>query len=316
MSKVAFSIIVPCFNVEDTIIRCLDSIVSQSFNNFEIILVDDGSTDRTPQIIEEFTRGKSQFKILTQANGGLANARNTGLSFALGEYVWFVDSDDYVDLNFLNELYSIAIEHNLDFIESDFYFYWSDKKIRKANIFGDNTTDRIMSGIEYITSIASGKNYWSTVWKAIFRREIIIRNNLGFEPGIYFEDVLFVNNFLNHSNRTSFLTKPLYYYVQTQNSIIRGRGSEKVYKRWRDNYFVLERIIANNEKIPVEKVIPLVKIANGLHPIFIFKSKEYRQFTGKIWHRLSFKQKVITIFSWFRLEVLRKLRIVKKIVFS
>ena len=112
MAKV--SIIIPVYNVESYLRRCLDSVVNQTLKDIEIILVNDGSTDGSLAICEEYAKNDDRIKIITRKNGGLSAARNTGLDNATSEYIGFIDSDDWVDTNFFENLYNTAIEKNCD----------------------------------------------------------------------------------------------------------------------------------------------------------------------------------------------------------
>lgn len=128
MEKV--SIIVPVYNVESYLDECLTSLVNQSLNDIKIIIVNDGSTDSSQKIIDKYAlRYPEKIMALNKENGGLASARNFGLQYAQGEYVGFVDSDDYVDVNMYNEMYNLAIKNNADLVVCDleYFFEYSNK---------------------------------------------------------------------------------------------------------------------------------------------------------------------------------------------
>ena len=119
--SVAISIIVPIYKVEKTLRKALDSILSQTFTNYELILVNDGSPDNCPAICEEYAAKDMRIKLINKENGGLSSARNAGLSVAKGEYTIFVDPDDYIDAEGLDELYATAIKENADITICDLY---------------------------------------------------------------------------------------------------------------------------------------------------------------------------------------------------
>ena len=119
MSKV--SIVVPIYNVEKYLEQCIDSIINQTLKDIEIILVDDGSPDNCPQICDDYAKKDSRIKVVHKKNGGLSSARNAGIEVATGDYIGFVDSDDYIELDMYEKMYSIAIENNVDFVMSDYY---------------------------------------------------------------------------------------------------------------------------------------------------------------------------------------------------
>ena len=121
MNKPLISVVVPVYNVEQYLKKCLDSIIKQKYNNLEIIIVNDGSTDNSQKICQEYVKKDKRIKLITQKNQGLSAARNTGIDNAHGKYISFVDSDDYLDLEFINELYNTIIENKSDISACDFW---------------------------------------------------------------------------------------------------------------------------------------------------------------------------------------------------
>ena len=119
MSKV--SIVVPIYNVEKYLKQCIESIINQTLQDIEIILVDDGSPDNCPQICDEYAKKDSRIKVVHKKNGGLSSARNAGIEVATGDFIGFVDSDDYIELDMYEKMYNIAKENHVDFVVSDYY---------------------------------------------------------------------------------------------------------------------------------------------------------------------------------------------------
>lgn len=120
MEESLISVVVPIYKVEKYLVKCIDSIIEQSYRNIELILVDDGSPDSCPQICEEYRKKDSRIKVIHKQNGGLSDARNAGMEIATGEWITFIDSDDYVGINFLKELYSSAINTKADISICDY----------------------------------------------------------------------------------------------------------------------------------------------------------------------------------------------------
>lgn len=121
MEEKLISIIVPVYNVEKYLKECIDSVISQTYKNLEIILVDDGSTDKSGEICDEYSKKDSRIKVIHKENGGLSDARNVALDIAKGEYIGFVDSDDYVEKDMFETLYKLAEEHNTEISSISFY---------------------------------------------------------------------------------------------------------------------------------------------------------------------------------------------------
>ena len=124
---IKISIIIPVYNVEDYLSQCLDSVLSQDFDDFEVICVNDGSTDNSLIILEKYAKLDSRIKIISQINGGLGSARNTGLKHANGEYVMFIDSDDYISEGSLKKIYYNAVSNNSDIVIFEFCQFGEDK---------------------------------------------------------------------------------------------------------------------------------------------------------------------------------------------
>ena len=120
------SVIVPVYNVEKYLSRCLTSLINQTLDNIEIIIVNDGSTDKSDEIIREYKKANNNIIYVTKENGGLSSARNFGLIYATGEYIAFLDSDDYVDRNIYKKMYEKAKETNSDYVECDFIWQYED----------------------------------------------------------------------------------------------------------------------------------------------------------------------------------------------
>ena len=133
------SIIVPVYNVEQYINRCIDSLLGQTLKDIEIILVDDGSPDQCPQICDEYARKDSRIKVIHKKNNGLGYARNSGLELATGEYIAFVDSDDYVNINMYEKLYNETINNNFDIVYCGFIVENKDK-----STYEEKKKDRIL----------------------------------------------------------------------------------------------------------------------------------------------------------------------------
>lgn len=210
------SIIVPFYNVESYIERCLETLVNQTLQEIEIILVNDGSKDRTINIVNKF-KEKYPEKIvyLEKENGGLSDARNFGIPYAKGEYIAFLDSDDYIELNMYETMYEIAKKEKSDMVECDFYWEYPDKK-------------RIDKGIIY-----NGKNEMLekvrvVAWNKLIKRDVIQRAQIEFPKGLRYEDVEFTYKLIPYLEKVSFCKEPMVHYIQREGSISNSQNERTI----------------------------------------------------------------------------------------
>lgn len=207
MSKL--SIIVPVYNTEKYLPRCLDSIKNQSFSDFEVVLIDDGSTDNSGRICDEYSKKDDRFIVIHQQNKGLSGARNVGIERIKNNessYISFIDSDDYLHPDLYSELLSVMDELT-DFVSCDFFFD------RSGTILPYKSFDSGSDGKATIHK-ALLDGYGGNVWNKIFRKSIIIDNNLRFPAISPAEDVVFVCEYLFFVKVPRRIEKNLYYYNQ------------------------------------------------------------------------------------------------------
>lgn len=208
------SIIVPVYNTEKYLEKCLNSLVKQSLKDLEIIIVNDGSTDNSEEIINQF-RQKYSNKIvyLKKENGGLSDARNYGLSYANSEYVGFVDSDDYVELNMFEKLYDLAKEKNLDLAECNFVWEYPNK-----------------TKIDYGINYSEKKEFFLfgrvMVCNKLFKTSIIKNNNITFPKSLNYEDIEFFYKLIPYINNCYLIDDIFYHYMQRENSIINNQNEK------------------------------------------------------------------------------------------
>lgn len=200
------SIIVPVYNVEKYLKKCLDSLVNQSLKAVEIIVVNDGSTDSSQKIIDLYDDKYPNIIALTKKNGGLSDARNYGMRYASGEYIGFVDSDDYVELNMYELMYQKAKEDDCDIVECDLFHDYADGRDEEY-------------GIEYYDKKMMLMMGRSVVWNKIYRRTWLESTGVKFLKGLIYEDVAFYSMIVPYINRISYVNIPLIHYVQRRNSL-------------------------------------------------------------------------------------------------
>lgn len=219
------SLIVPIYNVENYLERALKSIENQNFKDFEVILVDDGSEDKSPEIAEKFCEKNSNFKLIKQKNKGPASARNAALEIALGKYIAFMDSDDFLEPEFLSTLYSLAIESNADITCCNFNIYYPSKDLKMFMPF--NSKPGIYENPKALGKLILDVGIHYYVWNKIYKRELFEKNKIKFE-NMYFEDISTCPKLFYYSKKVAITQKALYNYTSRESSILHSINAEKV----------------------------------------------------------------------------------------
>ena len=205
------SIIVPVYNTKDYLKKCLDSLVNQTLDDYEIIVVNDGSPDDSQKIIDEYvSKYPGVIKSYVKENGGLSDARNYGLKFAKGDYIGFVDSDDYVEENMFELLYNKAIEKSFDITVCDVNYIYENKNVLVSSRIENDTYDIKQSMIDI----------YPAAWNKIYKRALF-ENGVIFKKGVWYEDVEFLYRLFPYIKSIGVVKLGLYNYVQCDNSIIK-----------------------------------------------------------------------------------------------
>ncbi|MCM3253617.1 glycosyltransferase family 2 protein [Priestia aryabhattai] len=214
------SIIVPVYNVEKYVGKCLHSLVNQTLKDIEIIIVNDGSTDNSQVIIDDYVKNYGNKLVsLNKKNGGLSDARNFGLKHAKGEYVGFIDSDDWVELNMYEKLYNHCQETNADIIISDFIFE-PDNSIIHANL-KNGVEINLKSNPELLLIEPS-------VCNKLFKRSLFYENNIEFPYGLFHEDRLAISKLYYHAEKIYYVKEAFYHYLKhRENSITTSVNMKK-----------------------------------------------------------------------------------------
>ena len=221
------SILVPIYNVEKYLRQCLDSIVAQSLKDIEIICINDGSTDNSLQIIEEYAQKDNRIKIINKQNSGYGASMNKGLDAAIGEYIGIVESDDYIKENMFEALYNLANSKDLDIAKSDYYYYYSKDNIsRHSGRIPLKNVGKIFSVKDDVDVL----RIWPAIWSSVYKREFLKENNIRFleTPGASYQDTSFAFKTLACAKKVWFTNKAYLFYRQdNENSSINSKG--KVY---------------------------------------------------------------------------------------
>lgn len=209
MTKI--SIIVPVYNVEIYLERCLNSLVKQTLKDIEIIVVNDGSPDNSQKIIDKYAKKYNNLKAYTKKNGGLSSARNFGLKYANGEYIAFVDSDDYVERDMYEKMYNKAKQNNYDIVVCNLNYIYETKIVKAySNISNELTNkDEIKKSMNYI---------YPSAWNKIFNRKLF-DNDVRFKEKVWFEDVEFLYRLYPYIESIGVVNDHLYNYVQREGTI-------------------------------------------------------------------------------------------------
>ncbi|MCB2293951.1 glycosyltransferase [Clostridium algoriphilum] len=217
MQSIKVSLIIPVYNVEDYIEKCLRSVLSQTLKDIEIIIVNDGSTDQSMKIVGSFEDEHSNIHIINKKNGGLSSARNRGLKVASGKYVAFIDSDDYIDETMLQQLYNSAEANNLDIVSCDLTKVDLSGKvlgIEKNTLKYDHTYDKHEVIGEYLLN-----NIPSYAWNKLYKKELFDKYEITYPEGRLYEDIKPTFELLSKAVKVGFIDKPLYFYVQRGGAI-------------------------------------------------------------------------------------------------
>ena len=284
MDKVKISFIVPVYNVEDYLGQCVESILEQDYEEKEIILVDDGSTDSSGSICDEYAEKYENVTVIHKENGGASDARNYGLKKAAGEYILFVDADDFIEKNSLKKIVEIVILNNVDIVFLEANHYFDDGKVVPL---GDRITKDAVYGKnkeEVLDFLCISPKYPASPCTKLIKRKMIIDNELWFEKGLLAEDLDWCMKLFLCAETFDYCSSKYYNYRQNR----MGSASNTIRPQLvRDMLYILEKWsrIAETKSV-VEKKFILSQMAYEL-PIVMFlygllDRKERIQFKGRI----------------------------------
>ena len=221
------SILVPTYNVEKYLVECMESIVNQTLQDIEIICVDDGSTDNSGKILDEYASKDKRIKVIHKENGGYGKAMNVGLDNATGEYIGIVEPDDYIALDMYETLYNVAKENDLDFVKADFNrFVGKDENLQLFYNKLDNS-NKYYNKVINIQEEQKPFYFIMNTWSGIYKREYINKYNIRHNetPGASFQDNVFWFQTFVYAKRAYFLNKPFYMNRRDNpNSSVKNKG--------------------------------------------------------------------------------------------
>ena len=324
MERPKVSIIVPIYNVERFLDRCMDSLLNQTLKDIEIIMVDDGSPDNCPQMCDEYAKKDSRVKVVHKANAGLGYARNSGLDVASGEYVAFVDSDDYVDLDAYQTMYNEAVRVNADYVCCGYkriahgkcVWEYAGETYNKSDLFkGGECVEFLKGMIGKDSSNHRFSHFDFAVWHGIYQRRVLEQYNVRFcsERDLISEDIVFHLDFIPHCHTIQTIPNTYYNYCLNEgtlttkykdgrfDAVVKLHGYIREYVREHDNYQLKEGIEKRLDAFFFDKVNSTLSYesnCNKRNPIDMIKlicnSKEVKALLMRIdTSNLDIKKQVI-----------------------
>lgn len=242
--NVKLSVIVPVYNVQNYLRRCIDSIISQSFTNFELILVDDGSTDSSTEICDEYEKTDQRIKVVHKSNGGLSSARNFGIDVAEGDYISFIDSDDWIEPTMFQDMLSCLESTHADICICGLRTVLENGEIEEEVKYNSSCT---LSGSQATKILLLDKEIPSFAWNKIYKRALW--HTIRFPIGRYYEDTAIIYKVFTLAQLISITDQVYYNYFRCPNSICLNPDLGKELKRRNDNFLAFfERYMFTVEK--------------------------------------------------------------------
>lgn len=223
MENQLISVIVPVYNVEEYLKQCLDSILEQTFSNYEVILVNDGSTDSSGLICQEYAEKDSRIRYFEKENGGLSDARNYGIEQAQGEYLTFVDSDDFLDKMHLNVLYTALVSNNVDISIVNYANYQTSNATFYLHTFGEYYEKNYSSEelLDNLAILERNDLSFSTIWGKLYKRSVF--SFLRFPKGVIGEDVALIYKIYTQVDKIVYAHKDTYIYRENDSGITKSK---------------------------------------------------------------------------------------------
>ncbi|MEY8733657.1 glycosyltransferase [Peribacillus frigoritolerans] len=225
MKDKLISVIIPIYNVQDLLPKCIESIINQTYEKLEIILVNDGSKDNSALICEQYAKKDKRIKVIHKPNGGLSDARNAGLEIAKGDYIAFVDSDDYIINNAYEVMILEATRHDLDIVAANAEVLNGKSK---SNLMKEkHMPTEIITGLDYLCESIKQSSFQACAWLNLYRKNLLIDNNFYFEKGLLHEDEEWTPRVFLKANKVKYMDFKFYNYVIREGSIMTKKDKTK-----------------------------------------------------------------------------------------
>lgn len=292
------SVIVPVYNVEKYLFKCLDSLVNQTLKEIEIIVVNDGTKDNSQKIIDLFTEKYSNVKGYIKNNGGLADARNFGIRYATGEYIGFIDSDDYIEPEMYEMMYNKARECNSDLVVCDLEYVWENSE--RSPLF--------MPGIKSYKDFDVRRCIFMSplfAWNKIYKKSFFLDSNLEYSVGKWYEDIPVTVPLFALANNIGYVDEVFIHYLQRKSSIMGSEYDPRMYDIFSQMIFIYNYYKKNNYLDEYHEEIEYLFIEHlMLYGAFRFlRTKEYKKMCSKSFEIMNNyfpnyrKNKYINVFS-------------------
>lgn len=313
------SVIIPVYNVENYIEASIKSVIEQSYKNIEIILVNDGSTDNSGKICDSFAALDNRIKVIHKSNSGVSAARNSGIESASGDYICFIDSDDYVTADYVKHMYDVAEKYNSDITTSNQYKIWNDGKV--VELFKRNApygSVIVKSGTETLSDMLYGKTCYATCCCKLYKKEIF--KNIRFPEYRMGEDSFTMYKCFLAADSVAHLYQPDYYYVQHESSAMHSVDYSKFYdyielsdafmrivsKDYPELFLpAVNRLIENNFWVYMKMRTEPSKYTKQLNHI-IKNIKTYRKYALKD-KNVCLRTRTACLLSFFGMNILNKI---------
>lgn len=251
------SVIIPVYNVENYLPKCLDSVIGQTYTSLEIICVNDGSPDNSADILDAYAKKDGRIRIVNQKNRGLSGARNTGITYATGDYIVFIDSDDWMDTDAIEQAVVVAEKNNSDVVMWGYTREFGDRSLEKKIFDGDRVFDekesieihRRLAGLSG-AELANPENTDAlvTAWGKLYRTQIIKENRLEFVDTkiIGTEDLLFNMYYFGFVKSSAFINKPFNHYRKDNETSLTRNYKTKLFSQWSELYSRIRTYLDDN----------------------------------------------------------------------
>ena len=277
---VKVSVIIPVYNIENYLNECLDSVVNQTFEDIEIICIDDGSTDNSLNILQSYANSDDRIKILSKQNSGQGSARNLGFKKSQGEYIYFVDGDDYIDLKTIEKFYNNAISNNSEIVISKIARFKDKNSIDYSvpgfdfeEIFKNQDFNNFLFDYHEVKKYVLNASF--APWTKFYRRDFLVNHNILFVENLYYEDVLFHIEVMLSAEKMSFLPEFNYYYrINPSSSVHTGDNGYDIFEIIN---LVEEYLINEDYYEEFRGEFDLFKITQILNYVSVTKTEEYFQ---------------------------------------
>ena len=273
-NKIKISVMVPIYNTSQYLEKCLKSIISQSLKEIEIICVNDGSTDNSLEILEEFAKEDKRIIIVNKKNGGLTSARNAALKIARGKYCLNIDSDDWIEQEYFKDMYEKAEQDNLDILITNIIFDYPSKKLILNDLNLDE--DTTITGKEYMNIFFKNNKNGFTVNKLI-KKDLYLKNNLFYNEKIFLlEDMELIGRIGYFARKVGKLNKEYYHYIQKETN-----GSQRVkLKNLTDRIEAYRSLIEFYKKYNEEEIVKEIKKERDIALISEIVGKDFYKLDG------------------------------------